>query len=248
MTTVAMPHAMPSMVSAVRRRLWRMALYDSSSKSRIIRQFVICRCNLRRFSAHSQKSQITNVLLLPQRFNRFQSSGLASWIDPSRNACDRQAGDGEHSGFRDQTRRIESAWTIVVTEQSHEAAGQTHPDQSADHGEQDALGEELHHDAAIGCTQRLAQSNFSRALGHGYEHDVDDSDRAESEGNQADGSEEFVHRIEDGTHPLRLLNRVPVLERVNIVIIEMMVSCNDAAGFVEGKQVVVRRGWRHVNK
>src|SRR6202142_3764062 len=33
MTTVAMPHAMPSMVSAVRRRWWRMALKDSLRRS-----------------------------------------------------------------------------------------------------------------------------------------------------------------------------------------------------------------------
>ena len=71
------------------------------------------------------------------------------------------------------------------------------------------------------------------------EHDVDDADGAERESDQTDGAEEFVHRIEDRAHHLRLLDGIPAFEGVFIVIIEMVIAGDDAARLILGEQVFV---------
>ena len=97
----------------------------------------------------------------------------------------------------------------------------------------------MEHDAAIGGTESLAQSDFASALGDGDEHDVDDADGAERKRDQTDGAKEFVHGIEDGTHQLRLLDGIPAFERVFIVIVEVVIAGNDAARLILGEQVFV---------
>ena len=97
----------------------------------------------------------------------------------------------------------------------------------------------MQHDTAVGGAESFAQSDFACALGDGDQHNVDDADGAEGERDQADGAEKFVHRIEDGAHQLRLLDRIPAFEGVFIVIIEVVIARDDAARLILGDQVFV---------
>ncbi len=81
-------------------------------------------------------------------------------------------------------------------------------------GQQQALKEELHQNAAVGCAQRFAQADLARALGDRDEHDVDDADCAEGKRDDSDAAEEDVHRGEDHADGALRFDGVPLFECV----------------------------------
>src|ERR1700676_785740 len=101
---------------------------------------------------------------------------FAGRIESGSNTSHRQADNGQNRSFRNQSRRIKAGWTIVTAKKGHESAGQPHADESADQRQQNALGEKLHHDTAVGGAQSFAQSNFTSPLGNRNQHNVNDAD------------------------------------------------------------------------
>ena len=75
--------------------------------------------------------------------------------------------------------------------------------------------------------QRLAQSDFARALGHRDQHDVDDANRAQAQRDDSDDAQEPVHGAEDLADFLVVLDRVPVFERVFQFGIESVAARDD---------------------
>src|SRR5262249_40546495 len=120
-----MPQAMPSMVRAVRRRLWRIAVCVSLSRSRIM------------------------ASLLPEGFYRFQHGCLARGIKTGDDSSQCQTTDRKKSRHRHQLGRIESARSPNVTNHRHQAACQSHSDKSADQREEQSLQEKMKQNTAI---------------------------------------------------------------------------------------------------
>ena len=67
---------------------------------------------------------------------------------------------------------------------------QDQPDQPADAGQNDRLGQELPQDVAPLGPHRLAQPDLPRALGHRHQHDVHDADTAHQQRNAGDDAQE----------------------------------------------------------
>src|ERR1700688_4794348 len=111
-TTVAMPHAIPSMVSAVRRRLWRLTA--------------------RLEAAPFQNTFFIRPLLLPQRFHGLQHRRFARGIKSRDHSCDGEASDRQDRRRRNQFWRIEASWPLLRTQNCHEPGGQSHANQAAE--------------------------------------------------------------------------------------------------------------------
>src|SRR5438046_1024127 len=64
------------------------------------------------------------------------------------------------------------------------------PGKSAEQRERERLSEELAPDGAARSTQRLANADLARALGHAHEHDVHDHDAANDNADDDDGRDD----------------------------------------------------------
>ena len=89
-------------------------------------------------------------------------------------------------------------------------------------------------------SERLAQPNLPRALGHGYQHDVDNSNRAQSQRNYANHAEKIVHAIKNLSDLLVILNRVPIFKRFFKLGIKAMVPRDNLVHFLFRDHVICR--------
>src|SRR5436305_1359107 len=160
-TTVAMPHAMPSMVSMVRRRLCRIAWYDWPRRSRTI------------------------VLLFPQGFHRRQHRCLARRIKSSHNSGECKRDHGQSSRCRHQSWSVKSRRRRQCAQHGHESGRSPNAQASADDGEKRAFKEKLGQDIAVGGSQGLHKPNLARTLGNRHQHDIDIPNRPQSQGEHA---------------------------------------------------------------
>src|SRR5437763_3941500 len=102
--------------------------------------------------------------------------------------------------------------------------------------------------AAVGRSQRFAQSYFVGSFADRHEHDVDNADRAQSQRYHSNRPQEHVHYIENSIYHFRLLNGVPAVKGVLIGRIESMIARYNLMNILLRKGVLCRDVWLIFNK
>ena len=95
-------------------------------------------------------------------------------------------------------------------------------------------------DAALGSAQRLAQPDLVGPFADRYQHNIHNSNRAQSQRYHSHRSQKHIHDIENGPHHFRLPDRVPLVKRVLIAGIESMVSRHDLVNILLRQFVLSR--------
>src|SRR5262249_44766257 len=129
-TTVAIPHAIPSMVRTVLRRSWRMAPKACCRRSRC-------------------------MLFLAERVDRLQHGGAARRIKSRCYSCNRQRRNGQDRRHRHEFGRIESRWRWKTRKHRHQPGSEPHPNSSTQQCQERSFHKKLEHDATVGGANRL---------------------------------------------------------------------------------------------
>src|SRR4051812_23703615 len=82
-------------------------------------------------------------------------------------------------------------------------------------------------DAALGRAQRLAQPDLMGPFADRHQHNIDNSNRAQSQRHHSHRSQKHIHDVENGPHHFRFPDRVPLFKRVLIAAIESMLPRHD---------------------
>src|ERR1700761_6218427 len=174
-TTVAMPHAIPTIVISVRRRLCFIA------------------------SIACPRIPLSMVLFLSQCFHRSQHSRLPRWVKASHNSAKSQRSHRHRRRPWHQSRRIKPHVVISHhrTEYGHQSRRTNNPDQSTQRRQRQSLKKELEENAAIRCTQCLSQTNLLGPLSHRHQHDVDNPHRTQRQCHNSHAPKKHIHCSED---------------------------------------------------
>src|SRR5271165_7402185 len=86
-------------------------------------------------------------------------------------------------------------------------------------------------------SQSLAQTNLSRSLGDGNQHNVDDPDRSQPKRHQSHDPEKIIHGIKNLSHANCSVDSVPVHECVIEAGIKTMASRHDGMYLILGFNV-----------
>src|SRR6202035_4573319 len=122
--------------------------------------------------------------------------------------------------------------TEETENQSNGSAHQAHH-----HG----LAQELHLHISFGGAHGHADSNFPGALGHGYEHDVHNSDAANEKRDGRDAGQQYFHHSRRIAHGIGNLNRVPNIEVVQLAGSDVVAFPQQIGDFLFGFRDHVRR-------
>ena len=175
--------------------------------------------------------------LLTESFHGFEHGGATGGVEAGSHSGDRERGDGQRGGGSNQLGWIESRPEFDARQRSHKPGRAGDPDPSAEQSEESSLHEKLKHNAAVGGADCFAQADFAGTVGDGDEHDVDDSYGAQGKGDQADATEEHVHRVKDLSDLVDSFDRVPFVESVRILWIKAMIAGDDSMDFLSGRLV-----------
>src|SRR5450631_4756413 len=184
--TVAIPHTMPSMVSALRVWLRRSALQASFRICSIMPMLAAC--------------------LVAQGFDGIDGGGAARRIQGGQ--------DGDAPEDRQGHRPRLPCWQQPGEEVRHrqqvdqrtEAESDEQTGAAADQRNNQRFQEELPHNAVRRSSQGFADSDFACALANGHQHHVHDPEAAEEQSYEADRAEKILHAIRHGAEGLCLLN------------------------------------------
>ena len=125
-------------------------------------------------------------LLVAQRLNRIEAGGAQCGIDAKEQPNGRRDDEGQDDGlWRDD--RLEglagTTWggQLYTTEQARSTNPDSNTNTAAEQAHHGGLNEKLHQDIASFGAERLADTDFARALGHRHQHDVHDPDTADQQ-------------------------------------------------------------------